>query len=248
MLLTKEELVKLLNNAGLTALEHDGYRDASCVDLATNDISVLIDYAKTYQVKHIFYRYHYECKDDYDLGNYISNECSLQEDEYIFENMLNLAKKDIAQYKRTINSIDFEKPVVLSLMCLHNGATIAMKMEELWLGKLVTPEDFWDVIKLKYKEELNKLQEELKEVRWKEKQAQKERVIQELKDMILANSEFTYCTSQMKRYAFIKKVLNNPDNSMFYDAFVNEYGNLDIRETKCFIDSLYAEYKRTNIK
>lgn len=260
MLYSEDELLKLLNNAGITALKCDLH--ANHIQLHTNDINVLIDYAKINQIKHIFYCYDYLDVNDYILpdenGDILENYKSLitPEDKYpsmnpldyeeslneYFNDLYNLSKQDIKNYKHLVNSIDFEKPIELSLICLHNGTAITMNIIDSWDSLLQTSESFITSLQFKYRDELK----QRKAMRIKEICAQKEKTLKELREIILSDSEFAKCTNQKSRLSYIKDLLNRPESRRFRQAFSSEIGYVIWYEAGNFVDKLYSEIKNKN--
>ncbi len=250
MLYSEEDLLKLLNNAGLTALKCDFYKDANRVDLETDDIKVIIDYAKANQIKHIFYCYEYMDEDDYILDE---DELiltlpkdplthPLDYEEYA-DDFLKLAQKDIANYKSSVRSIDFNKPIRLVIICVHNGMMITIHTMESQAKKLQLPEMFIKSLYSKYYATLT----QRRAARWLEIQSQKETILKELKDTILSDSEFAKCTSHSKRLSYIKDLLNRPESQRFRKVFSSEIGNVIWYDASNFVDKLYSEIKNKNM-
>lgn len=140
-----------------------------------------------------------------------------------------------------MKSIDFDKPASLSLICLHNGTAVVMKITEPQCSNLKTAEEFIDSLKFKYQGALN----DRRAIRWREKQAKKEIVLEELKNLILSDSKFIQCTNQSSRHSYIKELLNSTDYSRFRDAFIGEFGSVIWYDAKNFVDALYRELKNS---
>ena len=235
MLHSEEELNDLLSRVGLTALKYKNNIGEPTIDLDTDDINIFVNYAKSNQIQHIFYRYDFCDELDYDLDEWLAYE----EKE---ADLLKIAKKDIAEYKRQVNAIDLSQPVSLSLLCVHEGVILSLTLHEPWKKELVYAEQFVNFLKKKYRDKLLQLQVE----GISEKQKNKDKTLEELKNLILSDPEFAKCTNQSLRYSYIRNLLNRPENSRFSDMFLSGVGEIIWREARNFAETVYFELKNKN--
>ena len=223
------ELLNLFQKAGIKSLKCASLPKDSFVALESTDLQQIIDYANDNKIDYLFYSYHYANKD-----YYLIDYSKLERDG----DFSRLAYNDIELHNDSINSLDFEQPAILDVFCLHNGIAINIRNCVVWLDELTSSEECVEKLKAKYETILDDIKEKRNEER--------EKLLEELKPILLNDEEFALCTNQNLRREFMRKFLAKKDNERFRPAFFDRNGYLNQYETLNFADLIYAIYKKTN--
>ncbi len=218
------KLRKFLAENGFLALKVQN-PPANSIQLTTSDIQVFIKIAKDSNVKTVFYSYDYVNKDIYNIDR-VRHDNDLSK----------VASDEIVEYMKNINTHDFDQPAILELFFMNYGTIISMKIIDHWVEELTPANKFIDFLEMKYSEKLT----EVKSDRYEQKDA----LLEELKTLLLNDSEFIYCTNRDLRRDFMRKFLIKPDNRKYVQAFLNDNGYLNQNELQNFVDMVYAVYKR----
>ena len=238
MFYSETEICKIIQDAHLRAFKTDD-TPHNAIILSSTDISSLIDYANYNKINSIFYNYVYIEKEDYDPQAF----SDLNDND-----LLKIAKTDIARYKRQVGEFDFNKPLQLNVYCIYNGFAIMMCFNEKAYNYLVPVCEYIDMLKQNYAEQLCIIREE----RQKQQINEIENLRNELSSIILSDPQFKTYTNQRMRRTYIREFLNKPENKRFQFAFslVECNGKLNslkdfcnISDASAFIDKLYYEQK-----
>ena len=223
-------LRKLLMEKGLTVLKCNDVPSNS-IRLETADLQILLNYVANNQINSIFYCYHCVNMDAFDIS-----KVNVGKDN----DLLKIAKTDIEEYENKIQSLDFNQPAILNLFCLHNGIAISIQINDSWLDDLLPAREFLIQLKKKYENDLNNL----KSYREKERES----ILEELRAILLSNSDFSLCTNQNLRREFMRKFLSREENERYMQAFVDNDGYLNSYEFSNFADLAYAVLRQSKKK
>lgn len=224
MFYTKKELTTIIENNGLHLIECDTFSKLGIVVLDGLDIIPLITYAQQNSIKHIFYRYLYS-----------DREFFLVDMEHSTGYIYTIAKEEILLNNNKINKLDFTKPALLEVFCLHNGVCIMMNFEAPWMEGLLKKEDYLEMLKKKHTDLLN--------VQQKKQEEYEERIKSELREFLLNNKEFQMCTNQNLRKAFFDKVIQQKENEKFKIPFTNSNGRFSLWDALNYVDLVWAIFK-----
>ena len=229
MFCLEEELLALFQKAGIKGVKCESLPKGNSFTLDSSDLKLIIDYSNDNKISYLFYSYNYANKD-----YYLIDYSKLEKDGDFFR----LAYNDIELHNDSINSIDFEKPAVLDVFCLHNGIAINVRNYALWLDELISAEEC--IVNLK--EKLKNVLDDIKEQR----SAEREKLLEELKSILLNNDEFALCTNQNLRREFMRRFLVKKENERFRRGFFDGNGYLSQYDVLNFADLVYSIYKKTN--
>ena len=229
MFCLESELLELFKKFEIKGLKCGSIPKGNFVALEGSNLQLIIDYAKNNKIDYLFFSYNYANKD-----YYLIDYSKLERDG----DFSRLAYKDIEAHNDFINSIDFEQPAVLYVFCLHNGIAINIRNCALWLDELISSEECIAKLKEKYETTLDDIKEKRNEER--------EKLLEEMKLILLNNEEFTLCTNQNLRREFMRKFLARKENERFRSAFFDKNGYLNQYDTLNFADLVYAIYKKTS--
>ena len=227
-LVEERELCNFLQSTGLTALKCRTIPKENQVILSTTHLNTIVDYAQKQKLNHIFYRYMLGDKNNFSLFN---SNLRIDRDLSI------IANNDIIEYNDKINTIDFNKPAILELFCLDHGVAITARLTAPWFEDLMTANEFLAQLKEKYSNVLNQTKEN--------RASQREAILDELKPILLENTEFALCTNQNLRRDFMRKFLAKSENKRFQNIFLNDTGYIDFYAVSNFADLVYALYKQS---
>lgn len=227
MFYLEEELLELFNKSGIRGLKCESIPKGNLIALDSSDLQVLIDYAKDNKIAYLFYSYHLANKEYYLIDN-----TKLAKDG----DLSRLAYNDIQLHNDYINSVDFEQPGVLDVFCLNNGIAINIRSYALWVDDLIPAEERISQLKQKYETVLDDIKEK--------RDLERDRLLDELKLILLEDAEFTLCTNQNLRREFMRKFLARKENERFKNAFFSGNGYFNLYEAGGFADIVYATYKK----
>ncbi len=227
-LVEERELCDFLQAAGLIPLKFKTVPKENEIILSTTYLKTIVDYAQKQKLNHIFYRYMLGDKNNFSLWN---SKLRIDRDLSI------VANNDIIAYNDKINTIDFDKPAVLELFCLDHGIAITARLKAPWFEDLMTSNEFLAQLEEKYFDVLNKTKEN--------RASQRESILEELKPILLENTEFALCTNQNLRRDFMRKFLAKSENKRFQNIFLNDTGYIDFYAVSNFADLVYAMYKQS---
>lgn len=219
-------LRKLLKNKSLLALKSKNVpQDKICLE--TSDIQVLLHYVEKNNINTIFYCYKCANEDLYKINN-------------IDGDLSKLANDEIKSYRDIINATDFDKPALLELFCNHSGMIVSIQIVAPWIKELTTANNYVIQLEKKYENELDLI----KINRSKNRDA----TLEQLKNILLNNADFSLCTNQKLRYEFIRKFLINKENEIYRQSFLGDTGYIDSQAIQNFVDMVFAIYKQTKNK
>ena len=227
MFCLEEELLMLFQKAGIKGLKCESMPKNNSFTLDSSDLKLIIDYANDNKIGYLFYSYSYANKDYYLIDN-----SKLKSDG----DFSRLAYDDIALHNDNINSIDFEQPAVLDVFCVHNGIVINVRNYASWLDELTPAEDYIRTLKEKFENTLD----DIKAKRNKER----EKLLDELRTILLDTEEFSLCSNQSLRREFMRKFLLKKENEHFRNAFLDGNGYLNQYDLLNFADLVYSIYKK----
>lgn len=228
MFCLENELLNLFNKSGIKGLKCETLPKGNLVALENADLQQIINYAKDNKIDYLFYSYNFANKD-----YYLINYSKLERDS----DFLQIAYEDIELHNNTINSIDFEQPAVLDVFCLHNGIAIYIKNCAMWLDVLTPSEECIVKLKEKFETDLNNIKER--------RNNEREQLLEELKPILLDDTDFALCTNQNLRREFMRKFLSRKENERFRNAFYDRNGYLNQYDTLNFADLVYTMYKQS---
>jgi hypothetical protein len=228
MFFTETELATIIKSKELNLIEYDSSLKLGTIVLNGCDLTPLITYAQQNNIKHIFYRYLYSDK-----------EIFLVDMEHSTGYIYTAAKEEILLNNQKINGLDFTKPALLEVFCLHNGICIMMDFEASWIEGLLKKDDYLEMLKKKYTEELN--------IQRKKEEQIREALQTELKGKLLKDQDFTMCTNQNLRKAFFEKFIQKKENEKFKIPFMTN-GRFSLWEALNYVDLVWAIFKSSKNK
>lgn len=223
------ELRKFLKNNGLIIFRSKNIPE-NTVKLDTSDIQIFLKYIKERNIKAVFYCYDCADRRPFDISNINGRD----------NDLLKIAEDEINSYMKKIAEIDFDQPAILELFCIDNGVIISMQVIAPWLTEIMPASKFFDFLKEKFEKDLTRV----KSNRINKRDA----ILEELRTILLNNSDFALCTNQNLRRDFIRRFLRLNENEKYRQAFLDEAGYIDLNATQRFVDIVYAVYKQMKNK
>ncbi len=203
------------------------------LNLQSNNLDELIEFAKVNDIKTIFYAYSF-----FDKKEFIIDE----EDVFMLDkDVYKQIKSDIKKHNEKVNKLDFTKPASVDIFCIYEGGCVSICEFDLWIEDLniISGEDRLDELV----EECRDIIEKKKE----EKEKETESLRQEFRDYIINDDKFKICTNQNLRKEYMRTVFYNEEAKKYKKLFVRggAFGNdmVDVGRFFDFIEMIWREQK-----
>lgn len=228
-IVSRETLEKMIKDNGFYGLEvENSFEDdvINKITMKSQNINDIFKFAKENDIHTIFYGYYYYDKEFYtiDLKNL--------EEKYDKE-VVDMMKRDVIEYNKKVNSIDFEKPIILVVYCIYNGCSITVELYDEWIEKedILAGHEKMDLI---FEQNQEKLESYIDK-----KAKQRDIELENLKQIIFQDEQFKKSTNKNLRTDYIYKFLEkNPNYSELFN-----YGNGVRFNAYKWIDIIWREYK-----
>lgn len=230
-MITREELNNSLLLQGLTCYEvAKPSADALTVVLKSEQLDELIRFAKTNNIKNIFYNYIYYNKESF----FISEEHikGIEKDAY------NLIVPKIEAYNRKIESFDFSRALGINIFCIYQGQAICIRSFDVWHeaeGLFFGEQKLQQLV-----EENKKIIEEAQRI----KQQDDEMLLKELHKYILQDPEFKTNTFPGARRDYIRSIFTQRKETQKYRHLLfdeDDINYINMRKAVDFIEILWRE-------
>lgn len=205
-MIKKVDLENLITDASMLCFETDiGLIEdiPNIINLKNNEISELIRFAKTNNIKTVLYSYNHFNNDVYQ----ISEDMLSEYDSRVLKNI----EKKVNEHNQYISMLDFSRPARLFVYCLFEGCCFTIIDEDYWIDELnvLDAKEKLDELLLSCNEILEEIlvEEENKKVALKSR----------LKELILADAHFFQCTNQKLRRTYIIELMER--KTEYKDAF-----------------------------
>lgn len=228
-IVSREILEKMIKDNGFYGLEvENSFEDdvINKITMKSQNINDIFKFAKENDIHTIFYGYYY-----YDKEFYIIDLKNLEE-KYDKE-VVDMMKRDVIEYNKKVNSIDFEKPIILVVYCIYNGCSITVELYDEWIEKedILAGHEKMDLI---FEQNQEKLESYIDK-----KAKQRDIELENLKQIIFQDEQFKKSTNKNLRTDYIYKFLEkNPNYSELFN-----YGNGVRFNAYKWIDIIWREYK-----
>lgn len=228
-IVSREALVKMIEDSGFYGIEvENSFEDdvINKITMKSKDINDIFKFARENDLHTIFYGYYYYDKDFYTI------DLKKFEEKYDRE-VVDMMKKDVIEYNKKVNSIDFEKPIILVVYCIYNGCSITVELYDEWIEKenILAGHEKMDLI---FEQNQEKLESYIDK-----KEKQRDIELENLKQIIFQDEQFKKSTNKNLRTDYIYKFLEkNPDYSELFN-----YGNGVRFNAYKWIDIIWREYK-----
>lgn len=228
-IVSREILEKMIKDNGFYGIEvENSFEDdvINKITMKSQNINDIFKFAKENDIHTIFYGYYYYDKEFYtiDLKNL--------EEKYDKE-VVDMMKRDVIEYNKKVNSIDFEKPIILVVYCIYNGCSITVELYDEWIEKedILAGHEKMDLI---FEQNQEKLESYIDK-----KAKQRDIELENLKQIIFQDEQFKKSTNKNLRTDYIYKFLEkNPNYSELFN-----YGNGVRFNAYKWIDIIWREYK-----
>lgn len=228
-IVSRETLEKMIKDNGFYGLEvENSFEDdvINKITMKSQNINDIFKFAKENDIHTIFYGYYYYDKEFYtiDLKNL--------EEKYDKE-VVDMMKRDVIEYNKKVNSIDFEKPIILVVYCIYNGCSITVELYDEWIEKedILAGHEKMDLI---FEQNQEKLESYIDK-----KAKQRDIELENLKQIIFQDEQFKKSTNKNLRTDYIYKFLEKNPN---YSELFNYENGVRFNAYK-WIDIIWREYK-----
>lgn len=217
-MIKKHYLEDLIIKSNLVCFETDfsSEKDISnIIFLKNNEICELIRFADTNKIRTILYSYNY-----YDEAEYLIGEDMLLD----YDNRIVKAIKDkVSDYNYRNSKLDFARPMKLYAYCLYEGCLFAILYEDYWIDEMYILSAYEKLDEL-----VDSCDEILEEISTEAKN-KKEEVLSSMKEFILADTEFFFCTNQKLRKAYIYKLLHDKkEYAKVFSGYTGAYNYIEL--------------------
>ena len=223
-----EELIKSIENSGLLHKKVDYSSEECVIQLADPNLQTLLDFAKMFDRKMVFYQYFYLSKDDFIFTN---TETDRRGNE-----LFRPVQKYLLEHNKRMESTDFSKPLALTVFCLFEGHSVGITITDPIMAELTAYSK--DNIK-------DKLQD-IADDSYKKKEAERieeNRVLrEELSEKILKDPEFSKMKNATLREKYLDDLLDKPENAKYAGIFETSYSGRRFG-TKDFITLVWSKYR-----
>jgi hypothetical protein len=229
-MISEEDVKNIMASEGINCFNVTGSKDSfekSMLLLEKKDMSELLRFMKSNNIKNAFYIYSYYDEDYFLIDEELTDK--FEEDIY------SLIEKGIEQHNKQIEKLDFSKPVEITIFCIYESRYIAINDYDYWCDELGAKERLMDLVydnsdKIDNVKNERKLNEEV--------------LKEEFKNFILNDNEFKKCTNQRLRRDYMYLLFKRDDIKKYKQLFWKENGMLkDISIAVNFIEMLWKEYK-----
>lgn len=224
-IMNREKLIKTIRDNGFYGIETENNSDMNQIMIKSRKIDDIFKFAKENNINTIFFEYYYYDKE------YFKIKLEEIEEEYP-EEIINIVKNDIIKYNNKIDKIDFDTPITLLVYCIYNGYSIVIEQKNEWgecyKESIVSGEEQMENLLLKYQDKL--------EDYITEKEKQKEKELEGLKQVIFEDEQFQRSTNKELRYAYINNFFKQHPE---YWQLFGEHGIGAYR----WIETIWREYK-----
>lgn len=222
-MIKRNDLEELITSSNLVCFEAST-NSKNLIFLKNKEISELIRFAETNKIRTILYNYNYYKEEDY----LIDEEMLLDYDNRIIEAI----KEKVSDYNNCNSKLDFARPMNLVVYCLYEGCSFVILYEDYWIDEM-------DILEAgdKLDELVDSCDEILEEISTEAKNKKKE-LLSSLKELILTDTNFFFCTNQDLRRTYIYELLE--DKKEYKKAFPGSTGNSGYYN---YIEFLWKEYK-----
>jgi len=224
----EDELLGIILKKGLTAQSVLIYPKEQEIMLNSSDLQVIIDFAIAFDIRMLFYDYHYLYKEDYIFKDINKNRYGIPTHSVI-QNLFR-------EHNEKMDSIDFSVPLGLSVFCLYEGHSVSILLTDPQMLKLSrnSLEEIEINIYNSNEESISKLKSENNKAR--------EKLCDELINIILDDSEFKKRTNQSLRELYLDELLLKEENKKFNKIFQSDdFGTY--HNYKTFLSKVSLEQK-----
>lgn len=217
---------ELLSIQGLCFFRTEKMHIGSNVVLEGN-LQHFIDFCLQNEVKTVFYEYNY-----YDKMHYTVTDDFLQE-HIESEAEMSLYKRWAEQYNNHADTFDFSNPRGLSLCVAFGSFAVVCNISNDWM-EFETAEEALATFQDEHEEELFDLYE------YEEGPSP----LEELKDILLADKSFRYCTNKDSRSNYMEHFMNKSENKRFWILVKGAKDKWDRRyQIDTIVHQIYSEYR-----
>lgn len=222
-MIKRDDLEDFITSSNLVCFEAS-MSSKNLIFLKNKEISELIRFAETNKIRTILYNYDYYKEDDY----LIDEEMLLDYDNRIIETI----KEKVSDYNNRNSKLDFARPMNLAVYCLYEGFSFVILYEDYWIEEMniLEADDKLDELVDSCHEILEKISIAAKN--------EKKELLSSLKEFILTDTNFFFCTNQDLRRKYIYELLD--DRKEYKKAFTGSTGNSGYYN---YIEFLWKEYK-----
>ena len=221
---TKESLLKIFEEMALDYYETLSDIDEEAIELT--DFEDFCRFVKKHKIDTVFYCFAYTSVKDYEITETLLGN--------IDEEIVNVMREDFNKYNQEVNSLDFDRPVVLTISCLYQGRTIFVAECDNWLEEL----GYEDPKRTVY----SMVQSRMDEIRneKEEASAKREKLREKLREKILTDPDFHNCTNKDLRRLYTSKIVQ-ADKSIEPLFYSPKFGLYDIG-INIFVEDIWREY------
>ena len=226
MIYSKDVFVLKVHKDGFIAVEiTDDFLVNNKINLSYSNYEEFIEFAKTINVKHIFYNYVYTS-----IGDYLI-------DVELYDNYSENVLREMKKHNKEIKKIDFNRPSTQQIALIEYGFFMCVQLEDYWIEdiEIETKTEKVESIKSEYSKEVS----EINNV----KKAETEHDKNELREIILNDPEFYHCKNQQLRYYYLTKLFDEREDIDRFHYLVSPYGAPHIGKIKNFMDETWRLFR-----
>lgn len=206
------------------------------IKLENENIDSLITFAKSNDIKSIFYYYTYYDKDDYIIKDENIDEEIGKKLDYFEQGLIDSFMAEVEEYNKQAAGMDISKPFELCFFTIYQGYLIGGYYQDDYLYP-GDSEDYYDKL-LELVDKYFSEEEYMKQREQERNESKQKRIelLNRLKEYILSDPEFHKCTNDRLRHLY-KSHLYRTNKDYF------EYRNNEPYNSVMFIDALWKEHK-----
>ena len=198
--------------------------------IVLKEISDIIRFCKMNDIKNLFYNYICLDKEEYIIDDEIQ-DC-------IDQDIYKLIKKEIKEYNKRVETIDFTRPVMLSISTIFQNNIVCILESDYWYEEinLLNAEDMVDYLQENY--------EHILEQKENERQEKLDQIKNELREYMLNDETFLICSNKSLRRNYAENLIRNKKVKKYLEPFISEYTRqVSITSLAMFVEVVWAEYR-----
>lgn len=197
-----------------------------------------IELAKELNIKNVFFQINH-----YNIEDYFIRYDNVK-DKYD-RKILELVEPEIFKYNDEVSCLNFNRPMELDLLFIHEGVVYTYFLYDDWINDLegcYKPDIMIEAIISNHSKEIEEMieKEEEKLIREREKNCKEiEKLKLDLENKILNDRDFTFLSNMKLRNAYARKLIQSDEFKKYKKCFEDENGYFNHHEVINWIEVLW---------
>lgn len=218
-MLTREEINSIFSKRGISVYESRYSYDSDCdILLKSDDIYELSKLAKENNIKSIFYTFYYLDKEEFIISDEDKEDPSyVFEDDSFYISYNKFFEKNMRNFNRKIDKIDFSRPIGLYIFLFIYGQNIGIMQSDNWDENI--PDKY--IVLDEVNELLQNITQEYLDKEKQREQEKEERIKKIIEDYLDSTDEWHIFTNQQLRYKYCTDLAKklNKEYGMIFSVF-----------------------------